>query len=129
MRKELDEKLCADFPRLFRDRHAPMNQTCMCWGFECGDGWFDLIYKLCQDLTKIKDDVTALQVKEKFGGLRFYVGFTATNEQLRLIDAAEEASYTICEVCGEPGKTRGGGWIKTLCDKHEEERQRAKVAK
>jgi hypothetical protein len=32
-------------------------------------------------------------------------------------------SYTICEECGAPGKLRGGGWMRTLCDKHEEERQ------
>ena len=39
MKKELDEKLCADYPLIFQDRNKPMNQTAMCWGFSCGDGW------------------------------------------------------------------------------------------
>ena len=40
MKQELDEALCRDFPNLFRDRHGNMMTTCMCWGFECGDGWY-----------------------------------------------------------------------------------------
>lgn len=43
MRKELDEKLCKDYPELYKDRHASMRTTCMCWGFDVGDGWFPLI--------------------------------------------------------------------------------------
>lgn len=50
MRKELDELLCSRYPKLFRDRHAPMQQTCMCWGFDCGDGWFDVIDVLCSNI-------------------------------------------------------------------------------
>jgi hypothetical protein len=51
MTKELDEKLCADFPEIFRDRRGGMRTTAMCWGFECGDGWFTLIYNLCKYLS------------------------------------------------------------------------------
>ena len=47
MRKELDEALCAKYPLIFRDRHAPMTQTAMCWGFSCGDGWYNIIDVLC----------------------------------------------------------------------------------
>lgn len=50
MRKELDEALCAKYPKLFRDRHAPMNVTCMCWGFDCGDGWYNIIDALCSNI-------------------------------------------------------------------------------
>ena len=31
MRKELDEALCAKYPLIFRDRHANMQVTAMCW--------------------------------------------------------------------------------------------------
>jgi len=76
MKSELDEKLVKKYPIIFKDRYKDPQQTCMCWGFP-GDGWYDLIDKLCWDITKIiedyKIDVTAVQVKEKFGGLRFYV--------------------------------------------------------
>jgi hypothetical protein len=57
----------------------------------------------------------ASQIKEKFGGLRFYMTH-ATDKMYDLINEAERKSYTTCEVCGAPGEERGGGWIRTLCD-------------
>jgi hypothetical protein len=47
MRKELDETLCAKYPEIFRDRHGDMRSTAMCWGFECGDGWYNIIDSAC----------------------------------------------------------------------------------
>lgn len=66
------------------------------------------------------------QIKEKFGGLRFY--YDGGDEYVRgLVSMAESwAAYT-CETCGERGKHRGGGWIRTLCDKHEEEYQQRRA--
>ena len=49
MKKELDEKLCKDFPLLYGDRNAPMQQTCMCWGFP-GNGWHKIIRDLSSKL-------------------------------------------------------------------------------
>jgi len=76
MRKELDEKLCKEFPEIFAQRNLPTNQTCMCWGFDCGDGWYDILYRLCHQLQSLHTlygyQVSATQVKEKFGTLRFY---------------------------------------------------------
>jgi hypothetical protein len=43
----LDKYLCDKFPKLLAERNKPMQETCMCWGFECGDGWFYLIQSLC----------------------------------------------------------------------------------
>jgi len=43
MKRELDEQLCKIAPHLFGDRYADMKTTCMCWGFDCGDGWYDLL--------------------------------------------------------------------------------------
>jgi hypothetical protein len=51
MSPELDKKLCEKYPKIFRDRNAPMNQTCMCWGMEVGDGWYHLLDVLCTALT------------------------------------------------------------------------------
>ena len=48
MRKELDEELCRKYPRIFRDRHADMRATAMCWGFDCGNGWYNIIDVLCR---------------------------------------------------------------------------------
>jgi len=50
MRAELDIKLCKDFPLLYRQREMSMQQTCMCWGFTHGDGWYDIIHELSTKL-------------------------------------------------------------------------------
>lgn len=47
MKKELDEALCAEFQSMFRDRSAPMEESCMYWGFDVGDGWHGLIRAAC----------------------------------------------------------------------------------
>lgn len=46
MTPELDKKLCKRFPVLYQDRHSPMSSTCMCWDFDCGDGWFEILWQL-----------------------------------------------------------------------------------
>jgi len=120
MKQELDEKLTMDFPILYQDRNEDMTKTCMCWGFP-GDGWYLLIRELSEKIENYNrknknNPVIAVQVKEKFGGLRFYVG-SAPSWIHDLISEAEEKSYTICEFCGEKGKLRSDlGWIITLCD-------------
>ena len=65
---------------------------------------------------RLPEDAHVLQVKEKWGGLRFYV--SGTTELLDFIDEMEARSLKTCEVCGQPGKPREGGWIRTLCDEH-----------
>jgi len=121
-----DEQLCARYPNLYRDRHASPRSTCMCWGFTCGDGWFDLVDQLSAKLeaavVQLKDAGTpeeqlpvAAQLKEKFGGLRLYMD-NAADEMQSWIAEAEARSFTVCEQCGAPGVVRTGGWIRTLCD-------------
>ncbi len=84
--------------------------------FQTGKGWNQLIYDLIRDLMELGWDKTVFQVKEKFGGLCFYVG-TSSPEILDRISQATRESYTICEVTGSPGKLRKDiGWWKTLCD-------------
>jgi hypothetical protein len=50
MKQELDKLLCEKYPKLFVNRHAPMQETCMCWGFDVGDGWFNIIDQLCGNI-------------------------------------------------------------------------------
>ncbi len=133
MKNELDELLCKRYPKIFRDRNAAMTETCMCWGFECGDGWFNIIDRLCANIQHyidwqnkknhekhpVVEQVVAVQIKEKFGTLRFYYdgGDDTIGGMIRM---AESMSAVTCEECGSPGHQRSGGWIRTLCDKHEE---------
>ena len=63
------------------------------------------------------------EIKEKFGGMRFYVN-KCTHDQVLAISFAEAMSNRCCEVCGKPGQHRQGGWVKTLCDDHFKERER-----
>ena len=50
MKQELDKLLCKDYPKLFVNRNADMQTTCMCWGFECGDGWYNILHQLCESI-------------------------------------------------------------------------------
>lgn len=50
MKQELDQLLCEKYPKIMVNRHKPMTETCMCWGFSCGDGWFNIIDKLCANI-------------------------------------------------------------------------------
>jgi len=47
MKQELEEKLYNKYPKLFKERNLPMTQTCMCWGLECSDGWFNIVDRMC----------------------------------------------------------------------------------
>ena len=122
MNPELDKKLCDKYPEIFANRHGDMRTTAMCWGFECGDGWYHLIDQLCGCLQSYtsgnrKAQVVATQVKEKFGTLRFYYnGGDAITEGM--VWLAEHISASTCEVCGSPGVLRGTSWISTRCDEH-----------
>lgn len=120
MTRELDEQLFNDFEFFHPERS--IRSGLMCFGFECGDGWYELIRELCEELKELipedaEEEFEVVQVKEKFGGLRFYTNW-ATEEMYEKIEEAEGKSFKICEECGQPGKVRGGGWIRTLCDYH-----------
>ena len=125
MREELDAKLVAKYPLIFADRFEDPKTTAMCFGFECGDGWYDIIDILCASIQSHIDNhrdpdfgqVVAVQVKEKYGSLRFYTN-TGDDTIFALIDMAEMLSERTCEVCGKPGEIREGSWLKALCDDH-----------
>lgn len=80
-----------------------------------GEGWASIINELYDAKPK---NVNVLQVKEKFGTLRFYVS-SAPNWYFDLINYYENKSAYICESCGKEGKVRTDlGWLLTLCDEH-----------
>ena len=126
MKQELEEKLFNDFPLLF-ERNADIRRSAMGFGFECGDGWYDLIRELCEKLYPLvmafKPDeygsfCSASQVKEKYGTLRFYMHIS-TDEMDTLIEEYQQLSSKTCEYCGKPGSSdRNKSWVTTTCDEH-----------
>lgn len=120
---EANTKKLLDEFRFFKSTIHNSNTAISVWGFECGDGWFELIWKLSEDLKEMnkhiirtpEDPFQVLQVKEKFGGLRFYTN-TASDEMFKRILKAEHDSFSICENCGKEGCLRTEGWAKTLCN-------------
>lgn len=74
------------------------------------------------DVTPKFQPIRIEQVKEKFGGLRFY--FSGGNDEISgMVRMAELWAGNTCETCGNKGERRSGGWVRTLCDTHEEEYQ------
>ena len=102
---------------------------------DVGPGWLPLIEVLDKKLTMLDPDYRIVQIKEKFGGLRYYIriseGCTNTDRMYAVIDAIESLSFRICEDCGRPGEMRGeeskGEWIRTLCDECEVENKARKT--
>jgi hypothetical protein len=146
MLKELQEKLYQKYPEIFFQKD--LSTSLMDMEITCGDGWYDLIDNLCNQILchvkshnsyidfKIKQDPTtdenekmdcpqAVQVKEKFGGLRFYT--TGGDKYIDgVISMAESMSYCICEKCGNKGKKAQTKWILTLCDSCEADHKKRK---
>jgi len=85
---------------------------------DINEGWYQLIHDLIDELIQTDWDRDIHQIKEKFGGLSFYIG-SGSDEVYDIIRKYEKLSYETCEVCGESGELRRDiGWWRTLCDKH-----------
>lgn len=138
---EMEQLLLEKFPILYRNRYGDKMSTCMCWGFEVGEGWSRLIYDLSEKLEFLSNqfnvEIVMDQVKEKFGGARFYLHVenphnidseifkVVSDIAFDLEDYYEHLSYSICEDCGDRFhvKLRTDGWHRTLCDDCEMKRK------
>lgn len=77
-----------------------------------GPGWSGILDHLYDKLPK---KLYVMQVKEKYGSLRFYIG-SGSNRTFALIDKAEKESEITCEVCGKEGKIFSiRGWYMCRC--------------
>jgi hypothetical protein len=182
MKQELDTLLCEKYPKMMVNRNKSPMETCMCWGFSCGEGWFNILDQLMGNIQHHLDwqekqrkwaidynnmatqarggnfdlfeeemksvinpeykekrlaeiiagdsrqvpepipQVTLDQVKEKFGTLRFY--YTGGDDIIDgMVRMAESMSGVTCEECGAPGEQTSGGWIKTVCAAHSNEKE------
>jgi hypothetical protein len=111
------------YPKMFAGKYG---------GFAVGKGWYPILETLCANIQSHIDwrvkqgldiaQVEVNQIKEKFGGLRFY--YSGGDDEISgMVRMAEAWADIACEECGAAGKRRSGGWIRTLCDQHEAERR------
>ena len=116
------------FPEMYGKREDEYGYGGVC----TGAGWWPIIESLSVNIqhylswknksSEVVPQVRVRQIKEKFGGLRFYYdGGDATIDGM--VRMAESWAARSCEECGSLGTSRSGGWIRTLCDSHEAERQ------
>ncbi len=128
MREEYIQTLTTKYPEMFLEDNKLRCEISI------GDGWYELINSCCNIITehikwnrkynKWDESITVkcIQIKEKFGGLRFYI--YGGDEFCRgVINMTESMSYKTCESCGNIGSLREDGWMRTLCDSHEQERR------
>lgn len=140
--EKLYEQVYEKYPLFFQKR-KPLDghyKDCIdaAWTLHIGpmEGWLPLIDKLCEDISRNikklpKEDYRrfeVIQIKEKMGGMRFYMHINLDGASPDIKDVAmsiegyirkaEGESYKICEICGEPGFLREGMWVKTLCETH-----------
>lgn len=118
-------EVVAIYPELFESvlREGSLES----YGLGVGKGWHPLIAKLVREIREVDEELgvksRVAQIKEKFGGLRFYLEETHT-AHYEMISRAENASYDTCEMCGREGKMYNDGWMQTLCRPHAQERWR-----
>lgn len=141
MSPENNKKLLNKFPELYLCLRRK--------SFECGDGWFDMIYEMSEKLQAIFDEKGACPehapkgeecedyyvgftiVKEKYGGLRLQGSVGINIDGVRdLIDEYENKSLVTCETCGNPCKAYAEpvaegpmAWIETICERCKKERK------
>ncbi|MFG0669434.1 hypothetical protein ACF8E6_02575 [Pseudomonas sp. xss_1] len=122
MSPDIEIELHKKYPKILGYINEDGSYRTRLWGFQCGDGWHQLIDTLCASIQARAEatgvEVQVTQVKEKFGALRFYIQ-GGDDHIAGMIDLGEELSSKICEVCGKPGQKKNTqGWLITRCDAH-----------
>ena len=118
MRVELERELIKKYLQLFQDINKPPTESLMCFGCECGDGWYNLLDETLDKISRVcSKEYRLVQVKEKYGSLRIY-DISGNEAVWNITDEAEQRSVKICEVCGKPGKLYGKGWVVCRCKEH-----------
>ena len=122
--EEFSKRMEETYPKMFAEPYG---------GFAVGAGWWPIIESLCANIQShtdwwnknretrpVVEQVVVEQIKEKFGGLRFY--YTGGDDQISgMVRMAEAWADRSCEECGAPGTAGGKGWIRTLCPTHRAE--------
>lgn len=90
-------------------------------GLDINPGWLKIVREIFEYCDANKYPIQVVQIKEKFGDLRFYYDTDSDDyneEHEEWISNKERESGRTCMWCGAPGEHRPGGWIKVTCDEH-----------
>lgn len=121
---EFEKRLKERFPNMFSQPYG---------GIAVGEGWWPIVESLCSRIQHylnwinknhekhpVVPQVVVTQIKEKFGGFRFY--YDGGDDKIQgMVSMAEAWADHSCEKCGSPGSSGGRGWIQTLCPTHRAE--------
>lgn len=122
MSPELEDQLHDKYPKIFKRKI----------GLGCDDGWYNIIDTLCKNIQhyldyKLRDfkneeekealQVVAVQIKEKWGSLRFYYDGSCDDDYISgLVRMSEAFSVKTCEICGNKSEVQTKGWIRNVCN-------------
>lgn len=124
MNSENTSKLLTAYPLLYRKLRDQ--------DFECGDGWFDLVWQVSAEIESsaqiegIPKSAEAWPsvgiLKQKVGTLRVQFDKRVSEKIEALVAKAYERSTETCELCGAPAPSidnthRPSGPIETLCER------------
>jgi hypothetical protein len=116
-----ENNIIQKYPKTFKSLHY----------LECNEGWKEIIDEVSAKIEAVNNKyspssyIHAAQIKQKFGGLRYYINIEDIDEQdvkyvYEVIAEAESKSFTVCEVCGQHASSAKDRryYIETLCDEH-----------
>jgi hypothetical protein len=111
MRKELEQRFATRWPEWFCDLYGDITQTCLHFGFQHRDGWFDLVWRLCEQIEEVPNkgkSFKVTQVKQKFGGLCLNVAGS---------DGAFDAIYALVAAAEQESSCLRGVWPTGVPDR------------
>lgn len=103
----------------FKEKYPKIFSECFSLGVP--EHWESIVDELCTDLQEYADksgrQAQCVQVKEKFGSLRFYL-VSEDDEMDNMIRVATTKSREVCIKCGstENITPSTSGWISYTCD-------------
>lgn len=127
MNDDFFDRLKTTFPKMYDESYDT-------W---VDEGWHPILLNLSKQIQNHIDwmnrtevvvpQVKVSQIKEKFGGLRFY--YDGGDDKIDgMVRMAEMWAQCTCEMCGKPATKTTTGWIKTVCDEHFDELESKKKA-
>lgn len=90
------------------------------YGLAAPKGWWPIIEEAHNQIVGLYPDYKVLQIKQKFGGLRYYCSVDGDEDVRRIIRAAELLCEKTCEICGKLGSLQKDGYYYYVaCEDHQ----------